>query len=127
MTKKVSLDDLNTKEKWEVFCDDIKELQLTDFGCSLLDVSLNVFGSGNAAYLIINIYHDNSHATEYLFKAVAGSEPRAALFAVLEENNFSLRTLLDKITTENFIDAEMGEVLVIGKLKIYKEQVVANE
>ena len=123
----MNMNELNTREKWEVFFDEIKELQLADFGCSLLDASLNVFGSNNTAYLIINLYQDNSHSTEYFFKAVAGSEPRAALFAVLEENNFSLRTLLDKITTENFIDEAMGEVLVIGQLKIYKEQVVSNK
>lgn len=119
--QRIEVGELHTKEKWDELIDNSKELVLED-----VDGSLNVFGEGDDIYLVVNLYQSDSSSTEYFFKSINEENPRTALYALLEEKGFSLSSLLELITTANYVDEDMGEVLISGQIKIFREQVTSN-
>ncbi len=112
---------LHTKGQWEELIASLKQCELKD-----VDGSLNVFGEGDDIYLVVNLYQSDSCTTEYVFKSNTEENPRAALFSLLENKGFSLASLLELITTANYVDEEMGEVLISGQIKIFREQVTSS-
>jgi hypothetical protein len=90
-----------------------------------LNVQVDFFGAtGDAAYLVIDLYTSPNCAAEYCFLAADETdEPQSArlIFDFLREMDYSLSILLAWLAVASFTDTEMGEQVIHNRLAIWRK------
>jgi len=119
--KSIVSTDINNLYQWMDLIVNKKEVILDD-----IDASINLYGNDDSIYLLINIYQNDSKSTEYLFKPSTNINALSALVFLLESVDYSLNSLINKIETAEYISGDLGNILTLGKINIYKELVISN-
>ena len=87
------------------------------------NLQLNLFGTDDSAYLVINQYPDANTTIQYVFMAAEESKEPIQLiflFDLLKAFSWSLRQLLNWLASASFAETEMGDRLESHGLAIYR-------
>ncbi|WP_444935083.1 hypothetical protein [Microbulbifer sp. JTAC008] len=119
--KSISYENLNSLYQWMDFIVNEKDVSLDDVDCNL-----KIFGEGDDAYLVINIYEGESNSTEYYFKPDNPENGLLPLISTLAEFNFSAKEMLEKLPSQKYTEDDIGCYSIFKGMKIFKEIVVSN-
>lgn len=112
------MQELNSKNlscltDWLNFIINQKEVHSED-----LDVTLNAYGAGDDSYLVANHYINDSECFEYTFLS-ASSNKLLSLLESLSEVSFSLKSLIDYLSSADKKEDEAGFYIDLKEIKIY--------
>lgn len=119
--KTISYKDLNSLYQWMDFIVNEKDVNMDSIDCNL-----KIFGEGDDAYLVINVYDNDSNSTEYYFKPDDTENGLMSLIFYMSNFNFSLKELLEKLPSQNYVEEDSGCCASVNGMKIFKENVVSN-
>ena len=85
-----------------------------------------IFGEGDDAYLVVNVYGSDTNSTEYYFKPGDTENGLMALISCMSNFDFSLKELLEKLPFQNYVEDDIGCYASVNGIKIFKENVVSN-
>ncbi|MBJ7554439.1 hypothetical protein [Marinomonas spartinae] len=116
-----SYEDLSSLYQWMDFIVNEKDIDMSSIDCNL-----KIFGDGDDAYLVINVYGSDTNSTEYYFKPDDTENGLMALISCVRSFNFSLKELLEKLPFQNYVENDVGCYASVKGIKIFKENVVSN-
>lgn len=119
--KAISYEDLNSLYQWMDFIVNEK-----DIGVGSIDCNLKIFGEGDDAYLVVNVYGSDTNSTEYYFKPDDTENGLMVLISFMSNFNFSLKELLEMLPFQNYVEDDIGCYASVNGIKIFKENVVSN-
>lgn len=115
------MENLNNLYQWMDFIVNKKDVFLNSDNCHL-----QIFNEDDNSYLVINVYSDNTHSTEYYFQPSESENKLMSLVLLLGHFDFSLKKLIKTLPKQNYIEGDMGCYLEIANIRIFKEDVMAN-
>lgn len=86
---------------------------------------LNFYNHDDSAYLVLDVYTDEVHFTQYVFVAAVDSDDRnvaCLIFDFLRTVNFSLKNLLHWLTSAPFQETDAGVRVATNGLYICRTQ-----
>lgn len=119
--KAISYEDLNSLYRWMDFIVNEKDIDLGGIDCNL-----KIFGEGDDAYLVVNMYGSDTNSTEYYFRPEDTANGLMALISCISNFNFSLKELIEKLPIQNYVEGDSGCYAVVNGIKIFKEIVASN-
>ncbi|GAB2190963.1 hypothetical protein MAH1_25710 [Sessilibacter sp. MAH1] len=119
--KVINRKDICNLYQWMEFIVNVKDTYVDDTNCHL-----KIFDDQDSSYLVINIYNNNTTATEYYFKPESSKNYLYSLISCLKEFNFSLEVLLESLSELEFTDDDTGYFSTINDIQMFKETIVSN-
>ncbi len=119
--KAISCENLNSLYQWMDFIVNKKEASMESIDCNF-----KVFGEGDGAYLIINVYGSETSSTEYYFKPDNPENGLMALISFLSIFKFSSKDLVEKLPFQDYVEEDVGCYSTFNGIKIFKEEVISN-
>ena len=119
--KAIGYEDLNSLYQWMDFIVNEKNVDMGSIDCNL-----KIFGEGDDAYLVVNMYGSDSNSTEYYFKPDDKENGLMALISCMSNFNFSLKELLETLPFQAYVEDDVGCYASVNGIKIFKENVVSN-
>ncbi|MCX2778561.1 hypothetical protein [Microbulbifer thermotolerans] len=119
--KSINYENLNSLFQWMDFIVNKKDVYLEDIDCNL-----KIFGEGDNSYLVINLYESENRSIEYYFKPDNPDDGLIALISLLNNFKFSLKELLEKLPSQNYVEDDIGCYSSFNGIKVFKEKVISN-
>ena len=91
-----------------------------------LDIALNFFGDRQETYLVINKYKSDTESIQYVLDTDDKSKRLSELLELIKSSDYRLTGLIEKLDKANYSDTEIGDVAILGKIKVVRSNEKSN-
>lgn len=116
---KISQNDLTGLHAWMLFIVNRREAHLTE-----QDVSLNVFGSDDDSYLVVNVYQSDSEADQFVLQSDAPNVSLPLIIDFLGDIDFDVSQLISFLLELDF--SQSKQITTSNGLTIFYNHDTSN-